>query len=326
MSSPLLEVQGLKKFFNVANGGVLHAVDNVSFTINEGETLGIVGESGCGKSTLGRAILRLHEPTAGKVIYNGMDITSFDKEEMRKMRPHMQIIFQDPYASLNPRFTISQIIEEPLKLHKLYKSDAERKKRVQELMELVGLSPAMANLYPHEFDGGRRQRVVIARALSINPKFVVCDEPVSALDVSVQAQILNLMMELQHKLGLTYIFISHDLSVIKHISNDIGVMYLGQMIEKTTKKNIFTRPLHPYTVALLSAIPSTNVLEKKKKIILKGEISSPINPKPGCRFSPRCPFAEDICRQVNPELKEVEENHFVACHRCKEMMNGSLHF
>ena len=326
MSSPLLEVQGLKKFFNVANGGVLHAVDNVSFTINEGETLGIVGESGCGKSTLGRAILRLHEPTAVKVIYNGMDITSFDKEEMRKMRQHMQIIFQDPYASLNPRFTISQIIEEPLKLHKLYKSDAERKKRVQELMELVGLSPAMANLYPHEFDGGRRQRVVIARALSINPKFVVCDEPVSALDVSVQAQILNLMMELQHKLGLTYIFISHDLSVIKHISNDIGVMYLGQMIEKTTKKNIFTRPLHPYTVALLSAIPSTNVLEKKKKIILKGEISSPINPKPGCRFSPRCPFAEDICRQVNPELKEVEENHFVACHRCKEMMNGSLHF
>ena len=326
MSSPLLEVQGLKKFFNVANGGVLHAVDNVSFTINEGETLGIVGESGCGKSTLGRAILRLHEPTAGKVIYNGMDITSFDKEEMRKMRQHMQIIFQDPYASLNPRFTISQIIEEPLKLHKLYKSDAERKKRVQELMELVGLSPAMANLYPHEFDGGRRQRVVIARALSINPKFVVCDEPVSALDVSVQAQILNLMMELQHKLGLTYIFISHDLSVIKHISNDIGVMYLGQMIEKTTKKNIFTRPLHPYTVALLSAIPSTNVLEKKKKIILKGEISSPINPKPGCRFSPRCPFAEDICRQVNPELKEVEENHFVACHRCTEMMNGSLHF
>ena len=326
MSSPLLEVQGLKKFFNVANGGVLHAVDNVSFTINEGETLGIVGESGCGKSTLGRAILRLHEPTAGKVIYNGMDITSFDKEEMRKMRQHMQIIFQDPYASLNPRFTISQIIEEPLKLHKLYKSDAERKKRVQELMELVGLSPAMANLYPHEFDGGRRQRVVIARALSINPKFVVCDEPVSALDVSVQAQILNLMMELQHKLGLTYIFISHDLSVIKHISNDIGVMYLGQMIEKTTKKNIFNRPLHPYTVALLSAIPSTNVLEKKKKIILKGEISSPINPKPGCRFSPRCPFAEDICRQVNPELNEVEENHFVACHRCKEMMNGSLHF
>lgn len=326
MSSPLLEVQGLKKFFNVANGGVLHAVDNVSFTINEGETLGIVGESGCGKSTLGRAILRLHEPTAGKVIYNGMDITSFDKEEMRKMRQHMQIIFQDPYASLNPRFTISQIIEEPLKLHKLYKSDAERKKRVQELMELVGLSPAMANLYPHEFDGGRRQRVVIARALSINPKFVVCDEPVSALDVSVQVQILNLMMELQHKLGLTYIFISHDLSVIKHISNDIGVMYLGQMIEKTTKKNIFNRPLHPYTVALLSAIPSTNVLEKKKKIILKGEISSPINPKPGCRFSPRCPFAEDICRQVNPELKEVEENHFVACHRCKEMMNGSLHF
>lgn len=322
---PLLEVQALKKYFNVANGGVLHAVDNVSFTIKEGETLGIVGESGCGKSTLGRAVLRLHEPTEGKVIYNGMDITSFDKEEMRRMRQHMQIIFQDPYASLNPRFTISQIIEEPLKLHKVYKTDGERKQKVHELMELVGLSPAMANLYPHEFDGGRRQRVVIARALSINPKFVVCDEPVSALDVSVQAQILNLMMDLQEKLGLTYIFISHDLSVIKHISNDIGVMYLGQLIEKTTKQNIFSRPLHPYTVALLSAIPSTNVMERRRKIILKGEISSPINPKPGCRFSPRCPLAQEICRQTDPELKEVEENHFVACHRCEEMRNGSVH-
>lgn len=322
---PLLEVQALKKYFNVANGGVLHAVDNVSFTIKEGETLGIVGESGCGKSTLGRAVLRLHEPTEGKVIYNGMDITSFDKEEMRRMRQHMQIIFQDPYASLNPRFTISQIIEEPLKLHKVYKTDGERKQKVHELMELVGLSPAMANLYPHEFDGGRRQRVVIARALSINPKFVVCDEPVSALDVSVQAQILNLMMDLQEKLGLTYIFISHDLSVIKHISNDIGVMYLGQLIEKTTKRNIFSRPLHPYTVALLSAIPSTNVMERRRKIILKGEISSPINPKPGCRFSPRCPLAQEICRQTDPELKEVEENHFVACHRCEEMRNGSVH-
>lgn len=324
--SSLLEVQNLKKYFCVSGGGVLHAVDDISFSIEEGETLGIVGESGCGKSTLGRAILRLHEPTAGKVIYRGMDITSFDKEEMRKMRQHMQIIFQDPYASLNPRFSISQIIEEPLKLHHVFQTEAERKSKVAELMELVGLSPSMANLYPHEFDGGRRQRVVIARALSINPKFVVCDEPVSALDVSVQAQILNLMMELQGKLGLTYIFISHDLSVIKHISNHIGVMYLGQMIEKTGKQNIFARPLHPYTIALLSAIPSTNILEKKQKIILKGEISSPINPKPGCRFAPRCPFAGDLCHETEPVLSEVEENHFVACHRCREIMDGSLHF
>ena len=261
----LLEVRDLKKYFAVP-GGFLHAVDDVSFSIKEGETLGIVGESGCGKSTLGRVILRLHEPTDGKIIYNGMDITNFDKEEMRKMRQHMQIVFQDPYASLNPRFTIAQIIEEPLKLHNIYKTEAERRQRVEELMELVGLAKRMYNMYPHEFDGGRRQRVVIARALSINPKFVVCDEPVSALDVSVQAQILNLMMELQEKLGLTYIFISHDLSVIKHISDNIGVMYLGQMIEKAPKKDIFQNPLHPYTVALLSAIPSTNVREKKNKI------------------------------------------------------------
>ena len=301
-------------------------MDDVSFSIKEGETLGIVGESGCGKSTLGRVILRLHEPTDGKIIYNGMDITNFDKEEMRKMRQHMQIVFQDPYASLNPRFTIAQIIEEPLKLHNIYKTEAERRQRVEELMELVGLAKRMYNMYPHEFDGGRRQRVVIARALSINPKFVVCDEPVSALDVSVQAQILNLMMELQEKLGLTYIFISHDLSVIKHISDNIGVMYLGQMIEKAPKKDIFQNPLHPYTVALLSAIPSTNVREKKNKIILKGEISSPINPKDGCRFSPRCPFACDICHQKTPVLQEVQPNHFVACHRYQEMIDHKLQF
>ncbi len=321
----LLEVRDLKKYFAVP-GGFLHAVDDVSFSIKEGETLGIVGESGCGKSTLGRVILRLHEPTDGKIIYNGMDITNFDKEEMRKMRQHMQIVFQDPYASLNPRFTIAQIIEEPLKLHNIYKTEAERRQRVEELMELVGLAKRMYNMYPHEFDGGRRQRVVIARALSINPKFVVCDEPVSALDVSVQAQILNLMMELQEKLGLTYIFISHDLSVIKHISDNIGVMYLGQMIEKAPKKDIFQNPLHPYTVALLSAIPSTNVREKKNKIILKGEISSPINPKDGCRFSPRCPFACDICHQKTPVLQEVQPNHFVACHRYQEMIDHKLQF
>ncbi|WIV11612.1 dipeptide ABC transporter ATP-binding protein [Proteiniborus sp. MB09-C3] len=322
---PLLEVKNLKKYFSVPNGH-LHAVDNVSLAIKEGETLGIVGESGCGKSTLGRVILRLHEPTSGNVIYDGMDITTFNKEEMRQMRKHMQIIFQDPYASLNPRFTISQIIEEPLKLHNMYKNDKERKERVEGLMEYVGLSKRAYNLYPHEFDGGRRQRVVIARALSIGPKFIVCDEPVSALDVSVQAQILNLMMELQEKFGLTYIFISHDLSVVKHISDNIGVMYLGQLIEKAPKKDIFKQPLHPYTIALLSAIPSTNIKVKKKKIILKGEIVSPINPKPGCRFSVRCPFATEQCAQENPPFMEVEEEHFVACFRYKEIQNGTLHY
>ncbi|MEG0773239.1 dipeptide ABC transporter ATP-binding protein [Clostridium sp.] len=323
--SGLLEVKNLKKYFEVSNG-LLSAVDNVSFSIKEGETLGIVGESGCGKSTLGRAIIRLHEPTAGRVLFNGMDITSFNKEEMRQMRKHMQIIFQDPYASLNPRFTISQIIEEPLKLHKVYKSEGERKQKVEELMELVGLSKRMYNCYPHEFDGGRRQRVVIARALSINPKFIVCDEPVSALDVSVQAQIINLMMELQERLGLTYIFISHDLSVVKHISDNVGVMYLGQLIEKGSKKHIFKKPLHPYTIALLSAIPSMNIKNKKEKIILKGEISSPINPKPGCRFAARCPFVQEQCKIKDPELLQVEEDHFVACYRYKEILSNTLRY
>ena len=324
--STTLEVIGLKKYFHVANGGLLHAVDDVSFKIERGETLGIVGESGCGKSTLGRTILRLHEPTAGKVIFEGMDICSFDKEEMRQMRKEMQIIFQDPYASLNPRFTISQIIEEPLKLHNICKTAAERREKVEELMALTGLSKRMYNMYPHEFDGGRRQRVVIARALALNPKFIICDEPVSALDVSVQAQIINLMMELQEKLGLTYVFISHDMSVIKHISTNIGVMYLGQMIEKASKNEIFKHPLHPYTIALLSAIPSVNIREKKEKIILKGEIGSPVNPKPGCRFAPRCPFATEQCRRENPVFREVQPDHFVACHRVDEMLEGKLQF
>lgn len=321
----MLEVNNLKKYFKVPNGN-LHAVDNLSFKINEGETLGIVGESGCGKSTLGRVILRLHEPTAGSVIYDGMDITTFDDKEMRHMRKYMQIIFQDPYASLNPRFTISQIIEEPLKLNNIYKSEKERREKVESLMEQVGLSKRAYNLYPHEFDGGRRQRVVIARALSVEPKFIVCDEPVSALDVSVQAQILNLLMDLQEELGLTYVFISHDLSVVKHISDNIGVMYLGQLIELAPKKEIFRQPLHPYTIALLSAIPSTNIKVKKKKIILKGEIVSPINPHPGCRFAARCPFAIDQCRRENPVFEEVEPNHFVACFRYKEIQEGSLSF
>ena len=322
---PMLEVNDLKKYFKVPNG-YLHAVDNVSLTINEGETLGIVGESGCGKSTLGRVVLRLHEPTSGNVIYNGMDITSFNKDEMRHMRKYMQIIFQDPYASLNPRFTISQIIEEPLKLHNIYKTEKERREKVENLMEQVGLSKRSYNLYPHEFDGGRRQRVVIARALSVDPSFIVCDEPVSALDVSVQAQILNLLMEIQEKLGLTYIFISHDLSVVKHISDNIGVMYLGQLIEKAPKKYIFSKPLHPYTIALLSAIPSINIKAKKEKIILSGEIVSPINPQPGCRFAARCPFAIEQCRIENPPFEEVELGHHVACFRYREIQDGSIHY
>ena len=323
MSNTLLEVRELCKFFPVSNG-TLHAVDNVSFTVNEGETMGIVGESGCGKSTLGRAILRLHEPTKGKVLFNGMDICEFNAEEMREMRKHMQIVFQDPYSSLDSRYTVRKIIEEPLRIHKAYKTKAEYAERVEELMELVGLAKRMSNMYPHEFDGGRRQRIVIARALALNPKFIVCDEPVSALDVSVQAQILNLMMELQEKLGLTYIFISHDLSVIRHISTNIGVMYMGLMIEKAPKKTIFERPLHPYTSALLSAIPSINVLEKHERTTLRGEITSPVNPKPCCRFAPRCPYATEECMRSTPVLTEVEPNHFLACHRAEDMKNGAL--
>ena len=274
-----------------------------------------MGESGCGKSTLGRAILRLHEPTSGTVLYDGMNVTGMDKQEMRALRKYMQIIFQDPYASLNPRFTVAQIIEEPLRLHKIYSSEAEVHARVEELMDMVGLSARMQNAYPHEFDGGRRQRIVIARALAVGPKFIVCDEPVSALDVSIQAQILNLMIDLQKELNLTYIFISHNLSVVKHISTDVGVMYLGQLIEKAPKRMIYKNPLHPYTIALLAAIPSLDPEAKRERQILKGELTSPVNPKRGCRFSTRCPFAQDRCFTDNPVMREVEPGHFVACHR-----------
>jgi len=310
----LLEVRDLKKYFAVP-GGFLHAVDDVSFSIKEGETLGIVGESGCGKSTLGRVILRLHEPTDGKIIYNGMDITNFDKEEMRKMRQHMQIVFQDPYASLNPRFTIAQIIEEPLKLHNIYKTEAERRQRVEELMELVGLAKRMYNMYPHEFDGGRRQRIGVARALSVNPKLIICDEPVSALDVSIQAQILNLLRELQRNMGLTFIFITHDLSVVKYFSDDIAVMYLGQMVEKASSDDLFANPMHPYTKALLSAIPIPVVgKEKPQRTLIKGEITSPVNLPDECRFNKRCDVCREKCKQGNPGLREVRPGHFVACH------------
>ena len=313
MADTILEVKHLKKYFNTPKG-TLHAVDDVSFTLERGKTLGIVGESGCGKSTTGRAILRLIEPTSGEVIFNGEDIVKKNKEEMRLLRREMQLIFQDPYASLDPRKTVSEIIGEPLKLQKLVPDKKERAKRVHELMEVVGLADRLVNTYPHELDGGRRQRIGIARALAMEPKLIICDEPVSALDVSIQAQILNLMQDLQEKMGLTYIFITHDLSVVNHFANDIAVMYLGQLIEKAPSEMLFDRPTHPYTQALLSAIPVPSLKKRRERIILKGEISSPITPKPGCRFAARCPYATDRCRSEEPKLVEIEKGHFVACH------------
>lgn len=313
MSNAILEVKNLKKYFNTP-GGVLHAVDDVSFTLEKGKILGVVGESGCGKSTMGRAILRLHEPTSGEVMFEGKDITKISTEEMRKLRSEMQIIFQDPFASLNPRKTVSEIIGEPLRLHKIYKSAAERQKHVLELMEVVGLAERLVNTYPHELDGGRRQRIGIARALALNPKFIVCDEPVSALDVSIQAQILNLLKRLKKERGLTYMFITHDLSVVNYFSDDIMVMYLGKMVEYAPSEELFENPVHPYTKALLSAIPVPRLREKKERILLKGEITSPIDPKPGCRFAPRCAYAKDCCFKESPELKDIGNGHKVACH------------
>ncbi|MDO4328598.1 MAG: ATP-binding cassette domain-containing protein [Lachnospiraceae bacterium] len=317
MSEVLLEVKNLKKYFNTPNG-VLHAVDDVTFTLEKGKTLGVVGESGCGKSTTGRAILRLHEPTSGQVIFEGKDITKASSQEMRHLRSQMQIIFQDPFASLNPRKTVSEIIGEPLRLYKVHKNKQEQQKHVLELMELVGLSERLVNTYPHELDGGRRQRIGIARALAMNPKFIVCDEPVSALDVSIQAQILNLLKKLQKELGLTYIFITHDLSVVNYFSDEIMVMYLGKVVEHATAEQLFAHPTHPYTKALLSAIPVPRLGAKKDRILLKGEITSPINPKPGCRFAPRCEYAQACCFEQTPELKENEKGHFVACHFCEK--------
>ena len=313
MSDTILEVKHLKKYFNTPKG-TLHAVDDVSFTLERGKTLGIVGESGCGKSTTGRAILRLIEPTAGEVIFNGEDITKKNKEQMRLLRREMQLIFQDPYASLDPRKTVSEIIGEPLKLQKLIPDAKKRAERVHELMEVVGLADRLINTYPHELDGGRRQRIGIARALAMEPKLIICDEPVSALDVSIQAQILNLMQDLQEQMGLTYIFITHDLSVVNHFANDIAVMYLGQLIEKAPSVTLFDNPVHPSTKALLSAIPVPSLRKKRQRVMLKGEISSPINPKPGCRFAVRCPYATDRCRTEEPKLVEIEKDHFVACH------------
>ena len=314
MSEKLLEVQHLQQYFPV-KGRLFHktyvqAVDDVNFHIDKGETFGLVGESGCGKTTTGRTILRLYEPTGGKIIYKGEDVTHVDFAPYRKK---MQIVFQDPYASLDARMTVGDIVGEPIDIHKLAKSKQERHDMILSLLERVGLNSEHANRYPHEFSGGQRQRIGVARALALEPKLVVCDEPVSALDVSIQAQILNLMQDLQEQLGLTYLFITHNLSVVKHISNNIMVMYLGQMVEKASSDELFARPLHPYTKALLSAIPSVDLDHPRQHIQLKGEITSPINPKPGCRFAARCPYATEACHQKTPELREVYPGHFVAC-------------
>ena len=308
----LLDIRGLKKYFSTPRG-LLHAVDDVTFTIDKGKTLGVVGESGCGKSTTGRAILRLLEPTGGEVLFEGEDLAKLSKEEMRKKRKDLQIIFQDPFSSLNPRKTISQTIAEPLLLNKMVSDKKQLQDRVLELMATVGLAERLYNTYPHELDGGRRQRIGIARALSVNPKFIVCDEPVSALDVTIQAQILNLMEDLQEQMGLTYMFITHDLSVVNHFSDDIAVMYLGKLIEKAPSDELFKNPTHPYTKALLSAIPLPNIHKKTERILLKGEITSPIEPKPVCRFANRCNYATDRCRGEEPKLKEISPGHFVSC-------------
>lgn len=318
MSRVLVEVKNLKKYFQTPKGQ-LHAVDGINFAIEEGKTLGVVGESGCGKSTTGRVILRLLEATDGEIFFEGKDIRKYSKSEMIKLREEMQIIFQDPFASLNPRMTVSEIIAEPLIIHKKCKNKKELDERVKELMETVGLTERLVNTYPHELDGGRRQRIGIARALALNPKFIVCDEPVSALDVSIQAQVLNLMKDLQEKFGLTYMFITHDLSVVKHFSDDIAVMYLGELVEKAPSKELFKNPIHPYTKALLSAIPTININKKMERIKLEGEITSPINPGIGCRFAKRCVYAEKICSEKSPVLEKVNGNHFFACHRAKEL-------
>ena len=316
MGDVLLEVKNLKKYFKTPRG-VLHAVDDISFTLERGKTLGLVGESGCGKTTCGRSILRLVEPTSGEIRFEGEDITKADKNRMRELRRDMQLIFQDPFSSLDPRKTVSQAIEEPLELAGLFPNNDDRFARVLELMKVVGLDERLVNTYPHELDGGRRQRIGIARALAMNPKFIVCDEPVSALDVSIQAQILNLMKEIQEQLGLTYIFITHDLSVVNHFSDEIAVMYLGQFVEKAPSEELFENPLHPYTKALLSAIPIPSLHNRRQRILIKGEITSPIDPKPCCRFAARCDYADDRCRAEEPKLTEVSPNHFVACHQVK---------
>lgn len=312
----LLEVKELKKYFKTPKG-MLHAVDGISFQLERGQTLGVVGESGCGKSTLGRTILHLLDNSGGQILFDGEDITNITKKRFKELRRNMQIVFQDPFSSLNPRMTVSRIISEPLTIYKIFPTRKKVDEKVEELMDIVGLSRRLADSYPHELDGGRRQRIGIARALALNPEFIVCDEPVSSLDVSIQAQILNLMQDLQEERQLTYLFITHDLSVVKHISNHILVMYLGNMVEYAETDELFIRQMHPYTRALLAAvpIPDVEVLERSERVLLKGEISSPVDPRPGCRFAPRCQFAQEPCFCETPRMQEPVPGHYVLCHR-----------
>ncbi|MCH7841671.1 MAG: ABC transporter ATP-binding protein [Chloroflexi bacterium] len=318
----LLEVKNLKMYFPVSSGflsrkptGYVKAVDDISFTVKRGETLGLVGESGCGKTTTGRCILQLYKPTGGQVIFDGQDLTALNSKKMRAMRRQMQVIFQDPYSSLNPRMTAGNIIGEPLIVHGLVKGKAEYREKVADLLQNVGLNPYMADRFPHEFSGGQRQRIGVARALSVSPQFIVADEPVSALDVSIQAQIINLLEDLQEQFNLTYLFIAHDLSVVRHISDRVGVMYLGHMVEMADRNEIYRNPIHPYTKALLSAVPIPDpVLDaQRERVLLTGEVPSPLNPPSGCVFHPRCPVAADDCSAVVPELREVEPEHYAAC-------------
>jgi peptide/nickel transport system ATP-binding protein len=315
--SVLIETRNLKKYFPV-KGGALHAVDGVSLKIENGKTLGIVGESGCGKSTLGRTVLRLQEPTSGEIYFDGQDLMGYRRSKFNSVRRQMQMIFQDPYSSLNPRMSIQELIAEPIIINRVCGSKAEVFERVADLMDTVGLAQRLSGVYPHELDGGRRQRIGIARALSLNPRFIVCDEPVSALDVSIRAQILNLLMDLQDQRGLTYMFITHDLSVVRHISSQIAVMYLGVCVEICPSKELFKNPLHPYTQALLSAIPLPNLEMRQRKIeVIRGEVTSPVNPKPCCRFAPRCPLGTELCAQADVPLNQVSEDHYVACSRIR---------
>ncbi len=328
----LLQVNDLQMHFPITKGiifqrqvGAIKAVDGIDFSLYRGETLGLVGESGCGKSTTGRAILQLYRPTNGAVLFEGQDLTKTKGEDLRKMRRRMQMIFQDPYASLNPRMTVGSIVGEPLEVHSIGKSKKERQDRVQELLKIVGLNPYFINRYPHEFSGGQRQRIGIARALAVNPSFIVCDEPISALDVSIQAQIINLLEDLQEEFNLTYLFIAHDLSVVRHISDRIAVMYLGKIVEIAERDELYAKPMHPYTQALLSAVPIPDpaIESQRKRIILEGDVPSPANPPKGCHFSTRCPKVMDICRQDEPAFKDYGGGHFAACYLYEEGVTKS---
>lgn len=312
----LLEVEGLKKYFQVGKGQTLKAVDDISFQIKKGQTLGLVGESGCGKTTVGRTLLRIYEPDAGKILFDGKDISRVSKKEAKELTRRMQMVFQDPYASLNPFFTVGEIVEEGMKIHKMYHSETERMERVYELLEMVGLNKDHANRFPHEFSGGQRQRVGIARALALNPEFIVCDEPISALDVSIQAQVVNMLMKFQEEMDLTYLFIAHDLSMVRHIADQTAVMYLGTMVEYGSTRDVYEHPVHPYTRGLLSAVPVADPDYEKahNRIPMDGEVPSPINPKPGCRFCARCRKATAQCHEETPKLRDVGGGHMTACH------------